>query len=276
MRGDVSSQFTSALLMALPIVTARASRALTVDIAGELISKPYVAITTHLMERFGVTVEQDGWRSFRVPAGARYASPGTLHVEGDASSASYFLAAGAIGGGPVRVTGVGRAVDPGRRRVRGRARPDGRARSTAATTGSRRVRRPALRGLDVDCTAIPDAAMTLAVVALFARGPTTLTGIASWRVKETDRIAAMATELRKLGATVDAGDDRLTVSPPRAARAGDDRHLRRPPDRDVLFARGAGRRRRAHPRSRLRAQDVSRLLRRVRDRSRRVAASRRA
>ena len=109
--------------------------------------------------------------------------------------------------------------------------------------------------------------MTLAVVALFARGPTTLTGIASWRVKETDRIAAMATELRKLGAAVDAGDDRLTVSPPPKLAAGDHRHLRRPSDGDVLFARGAGRRGRAHPRSRVRAQDVSRLLRRVRRRS---------
>ena len=107
-RGDVSSQFTSALLMALPILTATGRRALTVEIAGELISQPYVAITTHLMGRFGVAVEQDGWRSFRVPSGARYASPGSIHVEGDASSASYFLAAGAIGGGPVRVTGVGR------------------------------------------------------------------------------------------------------------------------------------------------------------------------
>ena len=158
--------------------------------------------------------------------------------------------------------------DPGRRRVRRRARRGWARRSTAATTGSRRARAPALDGIAIDCTAIPDAAMTLAVVALFARGPTTLTGIASWRVKETDRIAAMATELRKLGATVDAGDDRLTVHPPPKLAAGDHRHLRRPSDGDVLFARGAGRRAGAHPRSRLRAQDVSRLLRR---RSRRIA-----
>jgi len=189
-------------------------RSLRVDIAGELISKPYVAITTHLMDRFGVAVEQDDWRSFRIPSGARYSSPGALHVEGDASSASYFLAAGAIGGGPVRVTGVGR------RSIQGDvAFADALARMGAvigsgddfieARAGS------ALTGITIDCTPIPDAAMTLAVVALFARGPTTLTGIASWRVKETDRIAAMATELRKLGATVDAGDDRITVSPPR-------------------------------------------------------------
>ena len=186
---------------------------LTVDIAGELISKPYVAITTHLMGRFGVAVEQDDWRSFRVPAGARYASPGSIHVEGDASSASYFLAAGAIGGGPVRVTGVGRHSIQG-----DVAFADVLARMGAVIhSGDDWIEARAGRALDgmtIDCTPIPDAAMTLAVVALFARGPTTLTGIASWRVKETDRIAAMAAELHKLGATVEAGADHLTVHPP--------------------------------------------------------------
>jgi 3-phosphoshikimate 1-carboxyvinyltransferase len=213
-RGDVSSQFTSALLMALPLVTVRGDRSITVDIAGELISKPYVSITTHLMARFGVAVEQADWRSFRVPRDARYASPGQIHVEGDASSASYFLAAGAIGGGPVRVNGVGRHSIQG-----DVAFADALAKMGAsiesgdnwieARSGS------ALKGMEIDCTPIPDAAMTLALVALFAKGSTTLTGIASWRVKETDRIAAMATELRKLGAEVNAGHDRLTVSPPR-------------------------------------------------------------
>ena len=212
-RGDVSSQFTSALLMALPILTASGRRALTVEIAGVLISQPYVAITTHLMGRFGVAVEQDGWRSFRVPSGARYASPGSIHVEGDASSASYFLAAGAIGGGPVRVTGVGR------RSIQGDvAFADALARMGAVIHGGDDwIEASAGRALDgtaIDCTSIPDAAMTLAIVALFARGPTTLTGIASWRVKETDRIAAMAAELHKLGATVEAGADHLTVHPP--------------------------------------------------------------
>jgi 3-phosphoshikimate 1-carboxyvinyltransferase len=212
-RGDVSSQFTSALLMALPMLTARHGRAVTVDIAGELISRPYVAITTNLMRRFGVDVMQDGWRSFAIPAGARYASPGSIVVEGDASSASYFLAAGAIGGGPVRVTGVGR------RSIQGDvAFADALARMGAAIRDSDDWIEVAagtpLIGITADCVAIPDAAMTLAVVALFARGPTTLTGIASWRVKETDRIAAMATELTKLGASVEAGDDHLTVHPP--------------------------------------------------------------
>jgi 3-phosphoshikimate 1-carboxyvinyltransferase len=214
-RGDVSSQFLSALLMALPLVTARTGRAVDVDVAGELVSRPYVAITTNLMGRFGVAVVEAGRRTFRVPARACYASPGTFRVEGDASAASYFLAAGAIGGGPVRVAGVGRHSIQG-----DVAFADVLARMGAvihsgddwieASSGR------ALAGLRVDCVAIPDAAMTLAVVALFAQGPTTLEGIASWRVKETDRIAAMATELHKLGATVEAGDDHLTVHPPDA------------------------------------------------------------
>jgi 3-phosphoshikimate 1-carboxyvinyltransferase len=212
-RGDVSSQFLSALLMALPMLTAQSAHAVTVDIAGELISKPYVALTTKLMARFGVTVEQDDWRAFRVPAGARYASPGTIDVEGDASSASYFLAAGALGGGPVRVTGVGRRSFQG-----DVAFADALARMGARVhSGDDWIEASAgasLTGITLDCVAIPDAAMTLAVVALFAKGATTLTGIASWRVKETDRIAAMAVELAKLGARVEAGADRLTVHPP--------------------------------------------------------------
>jgi 3-phosphoshikimate 1-carboxyvinyltransferase len=214
-RGDVSSQFLSALLMALPQLTARTGRAIEIEVAGELISKPYVAITTNLMARFGVTVEQDGWRAFRIAGRARYRSPGTIRVEGDASAASYFLAAGAVGGGPVRVTGVGRQSIQG----------DVAFADVLAQMGAdlrygddwieaRAGRR--LTGITVDGVAIPDAAMTLAVVALFARGPTTLTGIASWRVKETDRIAAMAAELQKLGATVEVGADHLRVFPPGA------------------------------------------------------------
>ena len=212
-RGDVSSQFLSALLMALPLVTARTGKPVTVEVVGELISKPYVAITTNLMFRFGVSVVQDEWRAFEVPGNARYRSPGTIDVEGDASAASYFLAAGAIGGGPVRVTGVGRHSIQG-----DVAFADVLARMGATIRdGEGWIEAQAGRGLagmTIDCLAIPDAAMTLAVVALFAQGPTTLTGIASWRVKETDRIAAMANELFKLGATVEAGADHLRVHPP--------------------------------------------------------------
>jgi 3-phosphoshikimate 1-carboxyvinyltransferase len=212
-RGSVSSQFLSALLMALPLLTARTARAITVDVVGDLISRPYVAITTNLMARFGVPVEAEGACAFRVPAGAAYSSPGTLQVEGDASTASYFLAAGALAGGPVRVTGVGRDSIQGDVAFAGvlarmGARSDYGADWIEARSG------PGLTGATVDCLAIPDAAMTLAVVALFARGPTTLTGIASWRVKETDRVAAMAAELAKLGAAVEAGADHLRVVPP--------------------------------------------------------------
>jgi 3-phosphoshikimate 1-carboxyvinyltransferase len=210
-RGEASSQFLTALLMALPLTGAGA----TVEVVGELISKPYIDLTLNLMARFGVAVERDGWRAFRIPAGARYRSPGTVYVEGDASAASYFLAAGAIAGGPVRVEGVGRDSIQG----------DVRFAEALAATGARiemgpnwiEARAPAggrLRAIDLDCNHIPDAAMTLAVAALFAEGTTRLRNIASWRVKETDRIAAMATELHKLGATVEAGDDFIAVSPP--------------------------------------------------------------
>jgi len=212
-RGDVSSQFLSALLMALPMLTAGSAREMRVDIAGELISKPYVAITVALMDRFGVAIQHEDWRTFRVPAGGRYASPGSIDVEGDASTASYFLAAGAVGGGPVRVTGVGR------RSIQGDvAFADALAQMGAVVrSGDDWIEvsaGDALRGIALDCTPIPDAAMTLAVVALFAHGATKLTGVASWRVKKTDRITAMATELAKIGARVEVGADALTVHPP--------------------------------------------------------------
>jgi 3-phosphoshikimate 1-carboxyvinyltransferase len=212
-RGEVSSQFLTALLMALPLTGETA----VIEVAGELISKPYIEITLNLMQRFGVRVERAGWQRFTIPGGQRYRSPGELYVEGDASSASYFLAAGAIGGGPVRVEGVGRASIQG----------DVRFAEALASLGARiesgdnwiEARAPAqgrLRAFDLDLNHIPDAAMTLAVVALFTDGACRLRNIASWRVKETDRLAAMATELRKVGAQVEEGADYLAVVPPRA------------------------------------------------------------
>jgi 3-phosphoshikimate 1-carboxyvinyltransferase len=213
-RGDVSSQFLTGLLQALPLLPAGA----TVEVDGDLISKPYVGITLNLMQRFDVAVERDGWQRFRVPADAHYRSPGRIHVEGDASSASYFLAAGAVGGGPVRVEGVGRASVQGdvafadTLTAMGATIHSGDDWIEARGSGH-------LRGIDCDCNMIPDAAMTAAIVALFAEGPTTLRNIGSWRVKETDRIAAMAIELRKLGALVDEGPDWLRVTPPAALRA---------------------------------------------------------
>ena len=212
-RGDVSSQFLTALLMALPLLE-RPSR---VRVQGELISKPYVEITLNVMQRFGVDVRRSGWKAFEVPA-AFYRSPGKIFVEGDASSASYFLAAGAIGGGPVRVEGVGRSSVQGDVKfteVLERMGADVRLFDDAIEVRSGGGK---LRAVDMDMNHIPDAAMTAAVLALFAEGTTTLRNIASWRVKETDRIAAMATELRKLGADVEEGVDFLHVSPPPALR----------------------------------------------------------
>ena len=216
-RGDVSSQFLTGLLMALPLVTARGDKPATIEVVGELISKPYIEITLAMMRQFGVVVERDGWQRFVVPSGAaaRYVSPGHYAVEGDASSASYFLAAGAIGGGPIRVEGVGSKALQG----------DVKFADALASMGARVTMQdnaiiaeaPAdgrLHAINADMNHIPDAAMTLAVVALFAEGTTRLTNIASWRVKETDRIKAMATELRKLGATVEEGADYIAVTPP--------------------------------------------------------------
>ena len=216
-RGDVSSQFLSALLLALPLVSE--ARDIAIEVQGELISKPYVDITLKLLARFGIEVVHDQWRHFVVPRGSRYRSPGEIHVEGDASSASYFIALGAIaahGGAPLRIEGVGNQSIQG----------DIRFVDAATAMGARvqtgpswlQVSRGAwpLRALTLDCNHIPDAAMTLAVMALYADGPTRLNNIASWRVKETDRIAAMAAELRKLGATVTEGGDFIEVRPPTA------------------------------------------------------------
>jgi len=214
-RGDVSSQFLSALLLALPLVSY--AQDIVIEVQGELISKPYVDITLKLLARFGIEVAHDQWRRFVVPRGSRYRSPGEIHVEGDASSASYFIALGAIaahGGAPLRIEGVGSDSIQGDIRFVDAATAMGAKVQTGP--GWLQVSRGAwpLRALTLDCNHIPDAAMTLAVMALYADGPTRLNNIASWRVKETDRIAAMATELRKIGAGVVEGTDFIEVTPP--------------------------------------------------------------
>lgn len=210
-RGDVSSQFLTALLMALPMT----GKETHIEMVSELISKPYIEITLKLMAQFGVVVERDGWERFTVPAASGYKSPGTVFVEGDASSASYFLAAGAIGGGPVRVQGVGKNSIQGDVAFADALEAIG----ATITKGDNWIeasapKGAALKAFDRDFNHIPDAAMTLAVAALFCDGPSRLTNIASWRVKETDRISAMATELRKLGAIVEEGEDWLRITPP--------------------------------------------------------------
>ena len=212
-RGDVSSQFLTALLMALPLV---ATRDIVIEVVGELISKPYIEITLNMLQRFGIAVQREGWQRFTIPAGSRYTSPGEIHVEADASSASYFVALGAIAATrePVRIEGVGAGSIQGDIRFVEAAQAMG----AQVTSGPNwlEVKRGAwpLKAVDLDCNHIPDAAMTLAILALYADGPTTLRNIASWRVKETDRLAAMATELRKLGAEVEEGADFLRVAPP--------------------------------------------------------------
>ena len=215
-RGDVSSQFLTALLMTLPLVKTESGVAV-VEVAGELISKPYIEITIKLMQRFGIEVERFGWERFTIPSGVRYQSPGKIMVEGDASSASYFLAAGALGGGPLRVEGVGRASIQGDVGFATALMKMG----ANVTMGDDWIDvrgighdHGKLEPIDMDFNLIPDAAMTIAVAALFADGTSTLRNIASWRVKETDRIAAMATELRKVGAKVQEGEDFLVVTPP--------------------------------------------------------------
>ena len=213
-RGDVSSQFLTALLLALPLVTARS--AVVIEVEGELISKPYVEITLNLLARFGIEVQCDGWRSFTLPQGSAYRSPDNIHVEGDASSASYFVALGAIAAKdmPVRIEGVGADSIQGDIRFIDAARAMGASVSSGPGWVEVKRGRWPLQAVTLDCNHIPDAAMTLAVMALYAEGTTRLTNIASWRVKETDRIHAMAHELRKLGASVDEGVDWIAVSPP--------------------------------------------------------------
>ena len=219
-RGDVSSQFLTALLMALPLV-ARCD--IEIEVVGELISRPYIEITLNLLKRFGIHVQRQGWQRFTIPAGSQYQSPGDIHVEGDASSASYFIALGAIaasatGRNGIEIGGVGGASIQGDIRFMEAARMMGA--QIDSTPNSLHISRGQpgkgwpLKAIDLDCNHIPDAAMTLAVMALYADGTSTLRNIASWRVKETDRIAAMACELRKLGATVDEGVDYLKITPP--------------------------------------------------------------
>ena len=210
-RGDVSSQFLTALLMALPLT----KQAATIEVVGELISKPYIEITLNLMARFGVTIVRDGWQNFHVNANSQYQSPKDIYIEGDASSASYFIAAGAIAG-EVSVQGVGENSIQGDIQFAGALKFMG----AIITDGNNSIAtcKPTsnkLHAIDLDCNHIPDAAMTLAILALFADGTTTLRNIASWRVKETDRIAAMATELRKVGAIVEEGADYIKITPPK-------------------------------------------------------------
>jgi 3-phosphoshikimate 1-carboxyvinyltransferase len=212
-RGNVSSQYLSSLLIALPLAGGG-----TIEVEGELISKPYVSITLNMMQKFGADVRVSAWQSFEV-SGYSYHAPQEILVEGDASSASYFLAAGAISGGPVRVVGVGRDSIQGDVRFAEVLQQMG-ARIEYGADWIEVSSAGKLKPIDMDLNHIPDAAMTAAVAALFADGPSTIRNIGSWQVKETDRITAMATEMRKLGATVVEGPDFLKVTPPAKLNPG--------------------------------------------------------
>ena len=210
-KGNVSSQFLTALLMAAPLIALQND--ITIHVVGELISKPYIEITLNMMRQFGVEIEQNGWESFTLRKGQTYRSPGLVHVEGDASTASYFLAAGAIAQGPVRVEGVGTASIQGDVRFARTLEQMG----VHVTYGENWIESRSagpLKAIDEDFNLIPDAAMTVAILALYADGVSTLRNIGSWRVKETDRIIAMATELRKVGAGVEEGPDWIRITPP--------------------------------------------------------------
>lgn len=216
--GSVSSQFLTGLLMAAPLMAKKLQQAIIIEVEGELISKPYINITLNLMQRFGVMVKHEDWQRYEIAADAEYVTPGDIWVEGDASSASYFMALGLLGGGPIRIYGVnaesiqgdilfadfvervGASINYG---------PDYVEVSSSVVEGS-----PRIKAFDEDFNLIPDAAMTAAVLALYADGPCTLRNIASWRVKETDRIDAMHAELEKMGAIVESGPDYLKVTPP--------------------------------------------------------------
>lgn len=206
--GSVSSQFLTALLMTAPL----APHDTVITIKGELVSKPYIDITLHLMKTFGVEVENQAYQRFVVRGAQAYQSPGNYLVEGDASSASYFLAAGAIKGGTVKVTGIGRNSVQGDIRFADVLEKMG----AIVTWGDDFISctRGDLNAIDMDMNHIPDAAMTIATAALFAKGTTTMRNIYNWRVKETDRLFAMTTELRKVGAIVEEGEDYIRVTPP--------------------------------------------------------------
>lgn len=216
-KGNVSSQFLTALLLAAPLFVQETATDLVIEVDGELISSPYVQITLNMMERFGVKVENQDWQRFVIPAASRYVTPTQIDIEGDASSASYFMALGALGGGPVRIEGAGATSIQGDIAFADVVEAMGatvQREDTAITVSAPGVAGgQRLAAFDLDFNLIPDAAMTAAAMALFADGPCLLRNIGSWRVKETDRIDAMHAELEKLGARVESGSDWLRVFP---------------------------------------------------------------
>lgn len=213
LKGDISSQFLSALLIALPLQ----QHNVTIDIIGELISKPYIEMTIALMQQFGIAITHENWQQFHLSPQEGYQSPGTIEIEGDASSASYFLAAGVIKGGTITVRGIGQGSIQGDTYfAHVLDRMGATIHWTDYTVSAAPPSSGKLKAIDIDLNHMPDAAMTLAVTALFAEGTTTIRNIGSWRVKETDRLTAMATELRKVGAIIKTGENAIHITPPKA------------------------------------------------------------
>ena len=214
-KGDISSQYLTALLMSLPM----AQEDSEIEVIGEQVSKPYLDLTLDIMAKFGVVAEHEDHQVFRIPANQSYQSPGEYLIEGDASSASYFFAAAAIKGGTVRVNGIGNESVQGDidflKVIEDMGAEVTRSQDWVEVAGN------PLRGIDQDLNHIPDAAMTIAAMALFAEGKTTIRNIYNWRVKETDRMHAMSTELRKLGATVETGEDFIVIEPPETIQSTD-------------------------------------------------------
>ncbi|WWO97610.1 MAG: 3-phosphoshikimate 1-carboxyvinyltransferase [Candidatus Dasytiphilus stammeri] len=208
--GSCSSQFLSAVLMAAPL----APNDTQILIKGKLISRPYIDITLHLLRDFGINIENKSYREFQINGNQKYHSPGTYIVEGDASSASYFLAAAAIKGGTVHVTGIGRNSIQGDIYFANILENMG-AEIQWSTNEISCKRGSNLRAIDLDMNTMPDVAMTLATMCIFAKGTTILRNIYSWRLKETDRLKAMSTELRKIGAHVIEGKDYICITPPK-------------------------------------------------------------
>ncbi len=207
-KGNVSSQYLTALLIAAPLY----KQHLKIQIIGKLVSKPYIEITLKLLKKFGIKYKNNRWKNFTLKAPSSFKSPKKLQVEGDASSASYFFAAGAIAGS-VEVNNINKSSIQGDLEFLNVIKKMG-AKIEYLPNSIKVSKKHQLKGIAINCMNIPDAAMTLAILALFAKGTTTLTSIESWRVKETNRILAMKTELKKLGASVKTSKSSITIKPP--------------------------------------------------------------
>ena len=206
-KGDISSQYLTALLIAGPI----SNNEFNIEVIGDLISKPYIDITLKLLTKFNIFYNNDNWRLFSLKKDSIYRNPTKIFVEGDASSASYFFAAASLAGS-IEIKGINKDSIQGDLKFldiisKMGSKIEYKSDSIQVSKASN------LKGLEIDCIEIPDAAMTLAIMAVFADKPTKLKNIGSWRVKETDRILAMDNELTKMGVEVSTTHDSMTIFP---------------------------------------------------------------